>query len=187
MTDPQKWHALARNSKAHDGLFFYGVTTTGIFCRPSCKSRTPLPRHVVYFHDAEAALQAGFRPCKRCRPELARYHPQAELALRIREAAGRCLQGEDALEKALSQIGVSPRHGALVFKRCYGQSLHRYQNECRLARARELLAKRPDPVAALAFEAGFSSLSAFYRLFARDTGQTPQAYRNQHQPKESRR
>lgn len=64
------WKAVSSCDNSYDGIFFYAVKTTRIFCRPSCKSRTPLPENVVYFPVFSMAMEKGFRPCKRCRPDL---------------------------------------------------------------------------------------------------------------------
>lgn len=76
----ERYHAIVRRDRGRDGDFLFGVSTTHVFCRVSCACRTPLPAHVEYFADAAAALRAGFRPCKRCRPM------GAESAVALREA-----------------------------------------------------------------------------------------------------
>ncbi len=69
ISDTEKWQAVVNCDKGYDGLFFYGVTTTGIFCRPACRAKTPRRENVVFFGNAEQAIEAGFRPCKKCRPD----------------------------------------------------------------------------------------------------------------------
>lgn len=81
MTDRQRWQAVLDNDRRYDGTFFYGVASTGIFCRPSCPSRPPRRDRVRFFPTADAALAAGFRPCKRCRPDLTDF-PRAKTLLR---------------------------------------------------------------------------------------------------------
>src|SRR5437879_5987928 len=81
--------AYLANDASYDGVFFVGVRTTGIFCRPTCPARKPLPRNVKYFPTARAALLAGFRPCKRCRPLETQGKPPAwmeELLALVEEA-----------------------------------------------------------------------------------------------------
>lgn len=80
MTLKDKWDAVKQNDKTCDGIFFYAVKSTGIFCRPSCKSRLPKKDNVTFFNTADQALAAGFRPCKRCRPDLLEFEPIKEIA-----------------------------------------------------------------------------------------------------------
>ena len=68
LTDDEMWEAVINCAPALDGQFFYAVKTVGVYCRPSCKSRTPLRKNVLYFETGEDARNAGFSPCKRCRP-----------------------------------------------------------------------------------------------------------------------
>src|SRR3546814_13910781 len=69
MTDDERWEAMRRRDKAHDGRFIVGVLTTGIYCRPSCGAHQPLRANVRFFRDGAAARAAGLRPCKRCLPD----------------------------------------------------------------------------------------------------------------------
>src|SRR5205814_9306078 len=91
--------AVERRDASYDGIFFVGVRTTGIFCRPSCPSRTPLPRNREYFPTAAAALAAGYRPCKRCRPLETNGQPPAWVARLLAEL-------EQTPEGRLSDVGV---------------------------------------------------------------------------------
>jgi AraC family transcriptional regulator of adaptative response / methylphosphotriester-DNA alkyltransferase methyltransferase len=84
MTGDQKWQAVLENDEHYDGLFFYGVKSTKIFCRPSCKSKPPLKKNIVYFETEKQAEQAGYRPCKRCRPDLLEYRPIKEIAEKVK-------------------------------------------------------------------------------------------------------
>ncbi len=84
MTEEEKWKAALSCDADYDGQFFYGVKTTGIFCRPSCKSKSPKREHVVFFDTAEQARKYGLRPCKRCRPDLLEFQPQKEAAEEIK-------------------------------------------------------------------------------------------------------
>ncbi|MGE5675577.1 MAG: Ada metal-binding domain-containing protein, partial [Mycobacterium leprae] len=77
----EEWRAITQCDPAYDGQFYYAVKTTGIFCRPSCKSRVPNRGNVIVFHSAHAAVEAGFRACKRCRPDQC-HGPAAELVQR---------------------------------------------------------------------------------------------------------
>ena len=84
MTEPEMWEAVQRSDASYDGLFFYAVKTTGIFCRPPCKSKPPKRENLCYFASGEEARAAGFRPCKCCRSDLLEYQPMREIAAEIK-------------------------------------------------------------------------------------------------------
>jgi AraC family transcriptional regulator of adaptative response / methylphosphotriester-DNA alkyltransferase methyltransferase len=84
MTDDEKWMAVMENNASYDGLFFYAVSSTGIYCRPSCKSKTPKRENILFFGTAGGAATAGFRPCNRCRSDLLDYQPVKEIAEKAR-------------------------------------------------------------------------------------------------------
>lgn len=173
-TNTRMYDAVVRRDDAADGVFCYGVVTTGVYCRPSCASRTPNAGNVRYFPDADAAETAGFRACKRCRPDawsddvsrisdVARYieaHADESLPLAVlAERAG--LSAARLQKKFKSIVGVSPKA---------------FQDAARLGRMKDLL-KSGDGVAGAIFGAGFGSLSRVYGEAARNMGMTPAAYR----------
>ena len=110
MNDSEKWRLVEANDRSGDGRFFYGVRSTGIFCRPSCASRPPRRENVVFFDTAEAAMAAGFHPCKRCRPEQMEFDPAAELAAAARAAIDLGFAEPSALKERLNGLGVTRRH-----------------------------------------------------------------------------
>ena len=173
MTDRQRWQAVLDNDRRYDGAFFYGVASTGIFCRPSCPSRPPRRDRVRFFPTADAALAAGFRPCKRCRSDLLEYQPMREIAAEIRAR----------LDKAvpLDDVGLAQRRMADIFKQEYGVTPKEYADSLRLRAAQKMLAQTREKVIDAAYQAGFSSLAAFNRFFKQQTGQTPTQYRKEHQ------
>ena len=175
MTEEEMWRAASESDAAFDGAFFYAVQSTGVFCRPSCKSRGPNRENVLFYKTAADAHAAGFRPCKRCRPDIPGYAPAREIA----EAA------KAALEAGQNPAvpGVSPRRLSAVFKKTYGATLSACAGERRLAEARRLLVETDVPVVDVADAVGFRALSAFYRFFKRGTGQAPAAYRREHRKK----
>lgn len=85
MTREDMWKAVADNDAAYDGIFFYAVKSTGIYCRPSCKSKRPKQENVCFFDTAAQAKAAGFRPCKRCRSDLPDYQPGREIAVKAKQ------------------------------------------------------------------------------------------------------
>ena len=153
-------------------LAIIGVTA-GIFRRPSCKSKPPKRENLCYFASGEEARAAGFRPCKHCRSDLLEYQPMREIAAEIKAR----------LDKAssLDDVGLTPRRMTDVFKQEYGVTPKEYADSLRLRTAKEMLAGSPEKVIDAAYQAGFSSLAAFNRFFKQQTGQTPTAYRKEHQ------
>jgi AraC family transcriptional regulator of adaptative response / methylphosphotriester-DNA alkyltransferase methyltransferase len=173
--DEQKWQAAVECDPAADGLFFYAVKTVGVFCRPSCKSRTPLRKNTVFFADTATAVAAGFRACKRCRPDLLEYAPALEIAEQTKGLIDALYDRRRELADQMRQIGLSQAQLARVFKAKFGMTPVEYANRVRLDRAKELL-NAGQRVAEVAWEVGFDSLSAFYRFFTKHAGVAPKAF-----------
>jgi AraC family transcriptional regulator of adaptative response / methylphosphotriester-DNA alkyltransferase methyltransferase len=187
LTDEVMWEAASGCDEAYDGQFFYAVKTVGVYCRPSCKSRTPLRKNVLYFETSDGAQAAGFRPCKRCRPDLLGYAPLLELAHQTKSLIDTFYRERDELVEALKQLGVSPGHLAAVFKKEYGVAPLQYLNRIRAQQARKMLARTDLPVINIAGEVGFDSLSAFYSFFKRYAGTTPKTYRQENRERQVRK
>ncbi|MDF1493183.1 bifunctional transcriptional activator/DNA repair enzyme AdaA [Caproiciproducens sp. CPB-2] len=177
MTDEEKWQASLACDTACDGRFFYGVKTTGIFCRPSCRSKSPKRENVVFFDTAEEARKSGLRPCKRCRPDLLEFQPQKEAAEKIKAVCDHWYADHPRFKAELKQLGLSRNRVAQVFQAQYGKSLTEYWNELRISEAKQLLAETQDNVLQIALQSGFESLSTFYTQFRRVTGVSPMEYR----------
>ena len=177
MTDEEKWRASLACDAAYDGKFFYGVKTTGIFCRPSCKSKSPKRGNVVFFDTAEQAQESGLRPCKRCRPDLPEFQPQKEAAEKIKAVYDRCYSNDNQLKKELKKLGLGRNRIIQLFRTEYRQSPTEYWNELRIAEAKRLLDETQDHVLQIALQSGFESLSAFYTQFRCVTGVSPMEYR----------
>lgn len=134
-TDSARWQAVANRDSAADGRFVYAVSTTGIYCRPGCSARLARREHVSFFDTCEAAESAGFRPCKRCRPE------GAGVVERQGEAVARaCRLLEDAevfpsLETLSAAVGMSPHHFHRLFKAQTGVTPRAYGAARRSARS----------------------------------------------------
>jgi len=169
----------ARDSR-FDGLFFVGISTTGIYCRPVCGARRARAEHCAFFPSAAAAEQAGFRPCLLCRPELAPAAPREEApglaaraAMLLEDTAG----GEQGLEEVAQALGRSSRHLRRVFQEAYGVSPVQYQQTRRLLLAKELLTDSGLSVLEVAMAAGFGSLRRMNALFLKHYRLPPTALR----------
>ncbi len=173
------WRAVLSNDSGADGQFYYGVRTTGIFCRPSCKSKPPLRENVRFFGSSGAAIAAGFRPCKRCRPDLAAEYP--EPAATLSEAAERILTEEYADPEVLpalpGRLGVSAAHLQRLFKRRLGVTPRVFLQRQRVKQAAALIADSRLNNTEICLAVGFESLSNFYAAFRAATGVAPGRYR----------
>jgi AraC family transcriptional regulator of adaptative response / methylphosphotriester-DNA alkyltransferase methyltransferase len=179
MTDDQKWEALLKNDEHCDGLFFYGAKTTKIFCRPSCKSKIPLKKNVAYFENQERAEQAGYRPCKRCRPDLLKYQPVKETAEKIKLFLDNHFPRQKTAAGKAGEIGVTYRRMIHIFKAYYGVTPKKYYDRLRLEEAGKRLIKTSDAIIDIAYGAGFLSLSAFYAFFQKNMHTSPSKYRKE--------
>lgn len=175
-TEIERWDAVTQRDAQADGAFFYAVATTGVFCRPSCASRLPRRENVAFFGTADEASAAGFRPCKRCRPD------GLPRDMAIVERACAALDAEPAARLTLAQLSeavhVSPFHLQRLFKRIVGVSPREYQAARRGAALRDAL-QRGEAVTRAALDAGFNSPSRLYDSVAGELGMAPSAYRKQ--------
>jgi AraC family transcriptional regulator, regulatory protein of adaptative response / methylated-DNA-[protein]-cysteine methyltransferase len=173
--DP-RWAAVVGRSVAADGTFFYSVRTTGVYCRPSCGSRRPRPENVRFHPSREEAERAGFRPCKRCRPDrpsLAEQHTATVTEIcRLIETSSRV----PALEELASRAGMSPFHFHRVFKAVTGLTPRAYAAAHRGERVRRELAKASTVTAAI-YDSGYSSNGRFYGESEGMLGMTPTEFR----------
>ncbi|WP_274433641.1 bifunctional transcriptional activator/DNA repair enzyme AdaA [Alicyclobacillus sp. ALC3] len=174
------WHAIVNCETTFDGEFFYGVITTGIFCRPSCHSRTPIPENVRIFSSVDEALTAGFRPCKRCRPAEHRLAPHEELVQAAKQVIHQRYQEPLTLDILASELTISPYHLHRVFKRSTGITLADYVVHKRIEAAKEMICTNPQhTITDIALAVGFRSAAHFSTVFQRKTGHTPTEYREQ--------
>ncbi|WP_370589855.1 AlkA N-terminal domain-containing protein [Undibacterium sp. 14-3-2] len=161
----QYYRALAAKDSRFDGVFFTGVKTTGIYCRPVCAVRTPRESSCEFFSTAAAAEAAGYRPCLRCRPELAPYAIQQNLAhaiwKKIADGALNAMNVEDFSQ----QIGLSSRQLRRVLLQEFGASPVELAQTQRLLFAKKLLQETSLPMADIAFATGFGSVRRFNALF----------------------
>jgi AraC family transcriptional regulator, regulatory protein of adaptative response / DNA-3-methyladenine glycosylase II len=171
------YRVLCARDRRFDGLFFVGVKTTGIYCRPICPARTPRRDRCEFFRaPAEAEVQ-GYRACFRCRPELA---PKARLGesssiAQLRRELDAGLDAEVSIAAASSELGFSARHVRRLFVEAYGITPVQYRQTVRYATAKQLLQDTALSVSTIAFASGFASLRRFNHAFKAQFGMAPTA------------
>lgn len=170
------WQAIVLSDGSYDGKFYYGVKTTGIYCRPSCKSRVPTKTNVKVFENAAQAMAESFRPCKRCKPDGGRLPSEEWVAQVVGEIEARYCEPL-TLGSLAERFHGSPYHLQRTFKRITGISPTDYLIRTRIAKAQELLASSNMPVMDVAFAVGMINLSHFSTQFLAHTGMTPSQYR----------
>nr|WP_318384144.1 bifunctional DNA-binding transcriptional regulator/O6-methylguanine-DNA methyltransferase Ada [uncultured Enterobacter sp.] len=174
--DENRWQAVLARDPAADGQFVFAVITTGIFCRPSCRSRRALRQNVRFYADVNSATSAGFRPCKRCRPDqlCAGQHRLDKI-----EKACRILAQDTpvTLDALAAQVAMSPYHFHRLFKATTGMTPKAWQQASRARRLRETLTQHPSVTDAV-LAAGFPDSSSYYRKADETLGMTARQYRN---------
>lgn len=176
-TDNEKWNAVVHCDPSFDGMFFYGVKTTGIFCRPSCKSKEPLRKNVEFFDDIEKACASGLRPCKRCRPDLIEFRPMLDLIEKAKQIYDTYFDDPSRLAAEIERLGISQSHFIRLFRQHFHMRPVEYLNKLRVEKAMQLIASTDANILSVALLCGFGSLSNFYELFKRHAGLTPKEYR----------
>ncbi|MDF3036309.1 MAG: O-6-methylguanine methyltransferase [Paucimonas sp.] len=176
LSDPRWAAVLARDASA-DGTFCYSVETTGVYCRPSCGSRQAKPENVRFHGTCEEAERAGFRPCKRCKPDQLplgqRHAAKIAEACRLLEASESSMSLEELAEKA----GMSAYHFHRTFKHVTGLTPRMYAAAHREGKLRNLLESGQEVTQAI-YEAGYQSGSRFYENSDRILGMSPTRYRS---------
>ncbi len=173
--DP-RWAAVLARDAAADGTFVYAVRSTGVYCRPSCAARTARPENVEFHGSPAEAERAGFRPCKRCRPNGA---PPAEADAARVAAACRLIESAEGplpLADLAARVGLSPRHLHRLFKASTGLTPRAYAAARRAERVREALARGSEVTKAV-YGAGYGSSARFYAGSGDVLGMTPGRYR----------
>lgn len=173
-TDDARWRAVSIRDRAQDGGFVYAVSSTGIYCRPSCPSRRPRRDRVSFFKTPAAAKAAGFRACKRCRPDSSVKDPgyaAVERACRHIENA----ETAPTLESLSAVAGLSAHYLQRTFKRMVGVSPKQYWDAVRQRRLKDALG-RGEPVASAIYGAGFGSPSRVYESAGERLGMSPASY-----------
>jgi AraC family transcriptional regulator of adaptative response/methylated-DNA-[protein]-cysteine methyltransferase len=165
--------AYLRKDRSYDGIFFLGVKTTGIFCRPSCPARRPLPQNVDYFSNVREAIFAGYRPCKRCRPLATDGRPPDWVGRALEMVQG----GESRIrDSEIKRSGIDPYRLRRYFQKHYGMTFQAY---CRAQRMGDALTELRTGATLddVALGNGFESHSGFRDAFMRTFGRAPGASR----------
>ena len=164
------YQAMKAHDTRFDGRFFVGVSSTHIYCRPICRVRMPQQKNCTFHPSAAAAEAAGFRPCLKCRPELAPGFAATEASAKLARAAARMIEDGVAndvdLAHVAGRVGVTDRHLRRIFAEEFGVSPVQYAQTHRLLLAKRLLTDTALPVADIAFASGFSSVRRMNALFA---------------------
>ncbi len=166
------WEAVLTKDARMDGEFFYAVTSTGVYCRPSCPSRLPRRANVQFFRDADAAERAGYRACRRCRPRVDQMAPLERMRRYIEAHAGERLRLEDLAGKA----GLSASYFQRKFKAAFRLSPFEYAEACRTEKLKSSLRNGASVTEAI-YDAGYGSSSRVYERSDSSLGMTPAEYR----------
>jgi AraC family transcriptional regulator of adaptative response/methylated-DNA-[protein]-cysteine methyltransferase len=174
--DDPRWARIVARDKTADGRFWYSVSTTGVYCRPSCPSRTANPRNVRFHDTLESAKAMGFRPCKRCNPDgLSTGDENAALVIKACKII-ELSEEEPSLDELAKALGRSPSHFHRIFKSCTGLTPKDYAAAHRTAKIQQQLASG-DSVTEAIYDAGFNSSSRFYEKSNDLLGMKPSQYR----------
>jgi AraC family transcriptional regulator, regulatory protein of adaptative response / DNA-3-methyladenine glycosylase II len=186
MTDDARYQAILARDRRFDGVFFVGVSTTGIYCRPICPVRTPGRARCSFFATSAQAERAGYRACFRCRPELAPGHANVDAVdTLVASATRRIAEGalnDESIDDLAAELGVSSRHLRRAVESRLGVSPVELAQTRRLALAKQLLQDTQLPITDIAFAAGFGSVRRFNALFAAKMRSAPTDVRRHASP-----
>jgi AraC family transcriptional regulator of adaptative response / DNA-3-methyladenine glycosylase II len=184
LTDDARYDALLARDRRFDGVFFVGVSTTGIYCRPICPARTPGRARCTFYDTPVQAEAAGYRACFRCRPELAPGNAEVDAVDQlVAAAAQRIAEGalnEASVDDLAAELGVSARHLRRAMEARLGVSPLALAQSRRVALAKQLLQDTALPVTQIAFAAGFASVRRFNAAFTGVLGAPPSRLRRAH-------
>ncbi len=177
--DDARYAALVARDAAWNGVFFYGVKTTGVFCKPSCGARTPRRENVTFYDSAAAARAAGFRACKRCHPEREGTDVHADVVTAMCRLIDEAIAADapaPTLEVLAQRTGYSPFHLHRLFRSSTGTTPRAYAAAARATKLRHSLDDAPTVSSAIA-QAGYSSTSRLYASSTKRLGMTPSRMR----------
>ena len=180
LTDETRYAAVVAREASFDGTFFYAVRTTGVYCKPSCASRTPKRENVSFHATQDAAETAGFRACQRCHPQAGWHDLHTDVVTAVCRLIDEAIATErptPTLDALAVRTGLSPYHLHRVFRKVTGITPRGYAAGVRAMRMRETLEDRRTITAAM-HDAGYSSTSRFYEQSTQRLGMTPARVRS---------
>jgi AraC family transcriptional regulator of adaptative response / methylphosphotriester-DNA alkyltransferase methyltransferase len=176
------WQAVISCNSTYDSRFIYAVKTTKIYCRPSCKSKTPNLENVRFFNTPLEAEKEGYRACKRCQPQQNEisYDPYDQVISDTISILTKNYDKRLFLRELASQVGVSSYHLNRTFKDKEGVTPRLYIEKFRIDKAKELLLSTTSTNTEVCFQIGYESLSSFYKAFQKHVGYSPKEFRCRH-------
>src|SRR6266571_4457741 len=176
IVEDQRWHAVLARDGASDGKFVFAVSSTGVYCRPSCASKRPKRENVTFFRRPAEAESAGFRECLRCRPKSVIGNPRQELIKSVSRYIEQHLDEPITLARLSTEFRQSPFHLQRTFKAVLRITPKEYANACRMRGFRQNL-KAGHSVTRAMHEAGYNSTSRLYARTTSELGMEPSKYR----------
>jgi len=178
LNNEQCWRAVENRDATQDGRFFYGVITTGVYCRPSCPSRRPLIKNVRFYETSAEAERDGLRPCLRCRPTAdSKVNPSSERVGQVCRYIEKHSDEPLKLDELAALVGMNRFHLQRVFKSVVCLTPKQYLDAVRLKQLKKGL-KEADDVAEAVYGAGYGSSSRVYEKADTRLGMTPNQYRH---------
>jgi len=174
--DSERWQAVLARDGSQDGKFVFAVTSTGVYCRPSCPSRRPRRENVSFFRQPDEAEAAGYRACLRCRPKAANGNGQTSTVRAICRYIEQHLDEPVTLARLSEEFRLSPFHLQRRFKAVLGITPRAYADSCRMKQLKSNL-RAGHSVTRAMYDAGYSSSSRLYERTASQLGMTPDKYR----------
>lgn len=172
----EMWEKILARDQTYDGLFFTAVTTTKIYCRPSCKSKKPKKNHVAFFDNICDVEEAGYRPCKRCQPDL-KNSPNDTLIKQAMTYMVNHFKQPPLLQDIAKFVGVNPYYLEHLFQKETGETPRSYLEKIRIDKAAFLLRNTKQTNFNICLATGFQSASNFYRVFRKMKQCSPTEYR----------
>jgi AraC family transcriptional regulator, regulatory protein of adaptative response / methylphosphotriester-DNA alkyltransferase methyltransferase len=180
LTFEEMWEKIIACDRKYDGLFFTAVKTTKIYCRPSCRSRKPKKMNVEFYHNINTVEEAGFRPCKRCKPEIGQS-PHVEIVRNTITFLVNHYKQNLTLKDIAEQVGLSPYYLERLFKQETSETPRTYLEKIRTDKAGHLLKSTSLTNLEICYEVGFQSPSNFYKVFRSLKNCSPSEYRKEFQ------